>query len=336
MIPVAIVGASGYTGAELIRLVLGHPAVDIAGLFARASAGQPIGQIFPQLAGVVDRAVEAADPDAIAARARVAFLALPHGEGARLGAELLARGVKVIDLSADFRLHDAAAHETWYGADPVPELRARAVYGLPELHRDALRTADLVAVPGCYPTATILAVRPLLAAGLVTGPLIVDAKSGVSGAGRSPSAATHYPEIAEGIRAYKVAGTHRHTAEMEQELDARVTFTPHLVPMSRGILACVYAQARDRADFRQALVAAYRDEPFVTVLPVGAHPDTAHVRASNRVHVNVFFDARAGTVVAMAALDNLVKGASGQAVQCLNLVLGLPETTGLAQVAPFP
>jgi N-acetyl-gamma-glutamyl-phosphate reductase len=334
MIRAAVIGASGYTGAELVRLLLGHPGVELAGLYARASAGRPIAEALPQLAGVVDRVLEPVDPDAIAAGCDVAFAALPHGESAPVVAALVARGVPVLDLSADLRLADPDAHRTWYGADPEPELRARAVYGLPERHRDALRGARLVAVPGCYPTAAILAVAPLL--DLVDGPLVVDAKSGVTGAGRTPTAATHFPEVAEGIRPYKVAGTHRHTAEMEQELGLRVTFTPHLVPMSRGILACVYARPRAPADVHAVLARAYAGEPFVTVLPAGAVPDTAHVRGSNRVHVAVHVDRRADVIVAMAAIDNLVKGAAGQAVQCMNLALGLPETAGLGAVAACP
>jgi N-acetyl-gamma-glutamyl-phosphate reductase len=334
MMRAAVIGASGYTGAELVRLLLGHPDVSLTGLYARASAGQPIAALLPQLAGVLDRTLEPVDVDAIAAHADVAFSALPHGESAPIVAGLAARGVRVLDLSADLRLHDPAAHRTWYGADPAPELRARAVYGLPERHRARLRDAALVAVPGCYPTAAILAAAPLMP--LVDGPLIVDAKSGVSGAGRTPGTATHFPEIAEGIRPYKVAGTHRHTAEMEQELGARVSFTPHLAPMSRGILACVYARPRAPVDFHAEVARAYAGEPFVTVLPPGAVPDTAHVRGSNRAHVAVHHDRRADLVVTMAAIDNLVKGAAGQAVQCMNLMLGLAETAGLAAVATFP
>jgi N-acetyl-gamma-glutamyl-phosphate reductase len=336
---VAIVGASGYTGAELVRLLLEHPQVEIAGLYAKASAGQSIAQVFPQLAGRLDRTLERLDLDA-AARAGVVFCALPHGESADVVEGLHGRGATVLDLSADFRLHDAAEHAVWYGHGGSETLRAQAVYGLPETHRAALRGARLIAVPGCYPTAAILAAAPLLRAGLVHADLIVDAKSGTSGAGRAASLALHYSEISDGVRAYKVAGTHRHTAEMEQELGARVTFIPHLLPMVRGILACVYATPTDAgspaAAYRQAMAAAYQGEPFVTLLPEGASPDTQHVRGSNRAHVNVFWDARGRRVVAMAAIDNLVKGASGQAIQCMNIALGFPETAGLGGVGLFP
>jgi len=336
---VAIVGASGYTGAELLRLLLEHPQVEIGGVYAKASAGQPIAQVFPQLAGRLDRTLERLDLDA-AARAGVVFSALPHGESAEVVEGLWARGATVLDLSADFRLHDAAEHAVWYGHGGSETLRAQAVYGLPESHRAALRDARLIAVPGCYPTAAILAAAPLLRAGLIQPDLIVDAKSGTSGAGRATSPALHYSEIADGVRAYKVAGTHRHTAEMEQELGARVTFTPHLLPMVRGILATVYAAptdaARPAAAYRQAMAAAYGAEPFVALLPDGAAPDTQHVRGSNRAHVNVFWDARARRVLAMAAIDNLVKGASGQAIQCMNIALGFPETAGLGGVGLFP
>jgi len=349
-VPVAIVGASGYTGAELMRLLARHPGVEVVQVMAKRAAGQRVVDVFPHLAAV-DLAIEAFDPDAVAVRARLAFAALPHGESAPVVAALHERGVAVLDLSADFRLHDPAAWATWYGdaahAHPAGALVGQAVYGLPERHRAAVRGARLVAVPGCYPTAAILAASPLLAAGLIESDgLVVDAKSGASGAGRSPSQATHFADVGEGVRPYKVGGTHRHTPEIEQELaiaagrELRVLFTPHLVPMARGILACVYARPTDAsraADaYRAALVDAYAGEPFVEVLAPGRLPDTAFVRGSNRAQVTAVFDLRSGLVLAMSAIDNLVKGAAGQAVQCMNLVLGLPETTGLDQLALFP
>ncbi|HEY8142653.1 MAG TPA: N-acetyl-gamma-glutamyl-phosphate reductase [Kofleriaceae bacterium] len=344
-VPVAVLGASGYTGAELLRLLLDHPRVEIAALAAERAAGSRIDRVFPHLAGRLDLPIEAFDAERIAARAEIVFSCLPHGASAAAVAALAARGALVVDLSADFRLRDGAVFAEWYGAHPHPELLPRAVYGLPEFHREALRGARLIASPGCYPTATILAAAPLLARGLVKPRLVVDAKSGVSGAGRSPSQATHFAEAGEGVRPYKVAGAHRHTPEMEQELSraaggaVRLTFTPHLVPMTRGILACVYGEPTDpalsEADVRAALVDAYRGEPFITVLDEGL-PDTAHVRGSNRAHVAVRLDTRAGVVVAMAAIDNLVKGASGQAIQAMNIARGWPETDGLAGAGVFP
>jgi N-acetyl-gamma-glutamyl-phosphate reductase len=346
-VPVAIIGASGYTGAELLRLLIGHPHVDVIAIYANRAAGSSLADVYPQFAGRFDSTIETFDADAVAARAKVAFAALPHGASATAVAELRERGVAVIDLSADFRLDDAKVYGAWYGEHPAPALLADAVYGLPEFHRDEIRAASLVAAPGCYPTSAILAIGPLLAAGMVdSAGLIVDAKSGASGAGRSPGQSTHLPEAGEGIRAYKVAGTHRHTPEIEQELgklarrDIALTFTPHLAPMSRGIFTCVYATpvdpARDAAGYRAALVDGYAGEPFVTVLGEGRVPDTAHVRGSNRAHVAVAYDRRAGRVIAMSAIDNLVKGAAGQAVQCLNLMRGWPETTALDAVALFP
>lgn len=359
-VPVAVVGASGYTGSELLRILLHHPDVEVVSVTAKRAAGQRLDQVFPQLRGVSTASIDTFDAAQVAARAQVAFAALPHGESARVVAALHERGVTVLDLSADFRLRDAALWRQWYGdaehaEHPAVGLLRQAIYGAPELHRaELVRAAEaraagqvpLVAVPGCYPTATLLAIAPLVRAGLVEpGELIVDAKSGVSGAGRSPGLGTHFAEIAEGLRAYKVGGAHRHTPEMEQELGAvagqplTLLFTPHLVPMARGILSCVYARPRgdgDPARFHRALVDAYRDEPFVSVLPPGALPDTAHVRGSNRAHVTAVYDARSRRVLALGAIDNLVKGAAGQAVQCMNLVLGFDETAGLLQAPMFP
>ena len=351
-VPVAIVGASGYTGAELMRILARHPGVAIESVMARRAAGQRVGDVFPHLGATVDLAIEAFDADAIAARARLAFAALPHGESAAVVAALRQRDVPVLDLSADFRLRDPAAWAAWYGdgahaTHPAAALVPGAVYGLPELHRAALPAARLVAVPGCYPTAAIIALAPLVAARLIEADgIVVDAKSGASGAGRTPGQATHLPEAGEGVRPYKVAGAHRHTPEIEQELgriagrELRVLFTPHLLPMSRGILSCGYARptdpARDADAYRAALAAAYAGEPFVEVLAPGRLPDTAFVRGSNRVQVTAVFDARTRLVLAISALNNLVKGAAGQAVQCMNLMLGWPETTGLEQLALFP
>lgn len=343
-LPVAVVGASGYTGAELLRLLCDHPRVVLSHLCAHKNAGQRADALFPSLLGRVDLVCEAFDADRVAAAARVAFLALPHGESVPAAQALLERGLTVLDLSADFRLHQASAYDAWYGPHQAPELLASAVYGQPERHRERLRGARLVAVPGCYPTATILALAPLLSARLIApAGLIVDAKSGVSGAGRGPSLGTHFSEVGEGVRAYKVA-EHRHTPEIEQELSLAagqpviITFTPHLLPMSRGILSTAYATPTDpslpRAAYLDALKARYRGEPFVQV--VEHPPDTAHLRGSNRVHVSAWVDARAGKVVVMGAIDNLVKGASGQAVQSLNAVFGWPETTGLEAAALFP
>jgi N-acetyl-gamma-glutamyl-phosphate reductase len=345
-VPVAVVGASGYTGAELVRLCAGHPGVELVAVCADRSAGSRIEAVFPHLAGRVSMELEPFDAERVAGRAEVVLCALPHGQSAVVAAELLARGRIVIDLSADFRLRDPAVHAEWYGEHARPELMAGAVYGLPELHREELRGARLIAGPGCYPTAALLAVAPLLRRGLLApGSLVVDAKSGVSGAGRSPALATHFPEMGEGVRPYKVAGAHRHTPEMEQEMsaaagrDVRVSFTPQLVPISRGILACVYGEPADESlgtdELRAALRDAYRDEPFVTVLD-GGLPDTSHVRGTNRAHVAVAVDRRAGRVLAMCAIDNLGKGAAGQAMQCLNLARGFDETAGLSGLAAFP
>jgi N-acetyl-gamma-glutamyl-phosphate reductase len=344
---VAVVGATGYTGAELLRLLLAHPHVEVTAVVGHGKAGEPIARVLPSFAGVLRGEVEPFDPDAVAAKAQVAFLGLPHGAAAAVARELRARGVIVLDLSADFRLRDPAVHAQWYGPHHAPELVASAVYGLPELHREALRTADLVAVPGCYPTASVLALAPLLRARLVAlRGIVIDAKSGVSGAGRTPGARTHFAETTEGLRAYASAGQHRHTPEIEQELSAvagdplRVVFTPHLVPMTRGILATAYAVATsDDVDARRCTEAAralYADSPTVVVLDPGSHPDTLWVRGSARCQVSYARDERTGTIVAQSVIDNLGKGAAGQAVQCLNVRMGWPEDAGLPVVGMWP
>lgn len=346
---VGILGASGYTGAELIRILLGHPRAEITYLAARERLAPRASDVLPQLRGVLEIPIEAFDPDAIAARTDVVFCALPHGASIEAVKALRARGVRVLDLSADFRLQDPALYARWYGAPHgAPELLSAAVYGLPELKRAALRGASLVAVPGCYPTATVLPLLPLLAQGLVRTdePLVVHALSGVSGAGRTPSATTHFSECAEGVRPYKIAGAHRHTPEIEQTLSqvagraVTVTFTPTLVPMTRGILSTCYvrpARVNVRAEDLASAARAYFDgSPSVSVLEPGVLPDTLWVRGSNRAHVAYAVDERAGFVVAMGTIDNLVKGAAGQAVQCMNVVLGFDEGTGISGPAVWP
>ncbi len=344
--PVSVVGATGYTGAELLRLLLGHPRVRVEKIVGHTAAGQPVASVLPSFAGVLGGHVEPFDADAVARTSKVVFAALPHGASAPVVAALRERGAVVMDLSADFRLRDLGVYTEWYGAHGAPDLLPSAVYGMAELYREELRGADLVAVPGCYPTAAVLALAPLLRDGLVSPDgIVVDAKSGVSGAGRAPKPSTHLPEAAEGIRAYKSAGQHRHTPEIEQELsrlagrEVRVTFTPHLVPMTRGILATCYAAAAEDTTAERCTEAAralYRGSPSVTVLDPGSHPDTLWVRGSNRVHLSYAADARTGRVVAMAVVDNLVKGAAGQAIQCMNLRLGLDEGEGLRGTACWP
>jgi N-acetyl-gamma-glutamyl-phosphate reductase len=343
-LPVAVVGASGYAGAELVRLLLQHPRVELRGLYAQRKAGEPIARDFPQFVGVLDGAYRPFDAETLAREHAVAFLALPHGESARAARELYARGLGVLDLSADLRLRALDVFTQWYGEHHAPELVPQAVYGLVERHRDALRTARLVAVPGCYPTAAILSLAPLLDAGLIAREgIVIDAKSGTSGAGREAQRSIHFSEMGEGVRAYKIAA-HRHTPEIEQELElaagqtVRVTFTPHLMPMTRGILATCYATPSDPTRpaqaYAEALQRAYASEPFIHV--VDHPPDTTHVRGCNRVQVGAWYDARAGRVIVCGVIDNLVKGAAGQAVQCLNVMRGWPETTGLEATGIFP
>jgi N-acetyl-gamma-glutamyl-phosphate reductase len=339
-IPVAVVGATGYTGAELLRLLAVHPALAVRDVSARKDAGAHIAKVFPHFTGVYDLTVQEFDAARVAGSCKAAFLALPHAAAQDVAAALVDRGVRVVDLSADFRLRDLAAYKAWYGEHRFPQLVERAVYGLPELHRARIRGAELVAVPGCYPTATVLAAWPALASGLARKDraLIADCKSGASGAGRGASVGSLFCEVGEGTSAYKIAA-HRHTPEMEQELGVPVTFSPHLVPMSRGILATVYLDAAGDPDPERVhaeYVKAYTSEPFVRVLPLGQLPSTAHVRGSNACHVGLAFDRRAQRIVAVAAIDNLTKGAAGAAVQCLNLALGLEETAGLLQAPLFP
>ncbi|MBK8908976.1 MAG: N-acetyl-gamma-glutamyl-phosphate reductase [Rhodospirillales bacterium] len=345
---VAIVGASGYTGAELVRLLVRHPSVEIAALTADRKAGQGIGDVFPHLAAA---AHDTALPGLVSLETvqwddiDVAFCALPHGTTQDVVATLPHR-VKVIDLSADFRLADVEQYETWYGqAHRAPDLQGEAVYGLTELDRERIASARLIACPGCYPTAALLPLVPLVEAGLIDADdIIIDAKSGITGAGRAPKETSLFAEVAEGVHAYGVA-SHRHAPEIEQSLSLaarrplHVNFTPHLMPMNRGILVSIYVRlANDAvaADLRTCLAERYENEPFVRVAAEGTSPATRHVRGSNHALIGVFADRLPGRAIVLSAIDNLVKGASGQAVQNMNLVCGLPETTGLDQQPCFP
>ena len=338
---VGIVGASGYTGAELLRLLTGHPEFEVAAVTAHSNAGQAVGEHTPSLRAAYPGLVyEAFDPGRFDGLDLV-FCGLPHGESQQLVPGLRGRVGTVVDLAADFRLRDAALYPQWYGEPhAAPELLAHAVYGLPELFRRDLAGASLVAAAGCYSTAAGLALAPLVRAGLVDpNGLVVDAASGVSGAGRGLKETLHFGTVDEDFVAYGLL-THRHTPEMEQILGTQVLFTPHLAPMVRGILATCYARpavARvglTTEDAMDALHEAYDDEPFVVV--TDAPPSTKATAGSNTAHVTTRVDPRTGWVLSLCALDNLVKGASGQAIQCANAALGLPETTGLPTAGLYP
>ncbi len=340
---VAIVGAAGYAGVEMTRLVLGHPSFELTAVTSGQDAGRRVSDVYPALAGC-DLVYTEPDAGTIAASADIAFLAVPHTAAMAVVPALLNAGLTVIDASADFRLRDPELYAAWYGVPhSAPELIGEAVYGLPELWRDRLPGARLVACPGCYPTATLLAAAPAVEAGMVISDrVIVDAKSGVSGAGRSANAGTHYVAVNESVSAYKVAA-HRHTPEIAQGLGdlglvhPRVTFAPHLVPMTRGLLSTVYLEVEQGTDTDEVLGiyrARYAAEPFVTVHDAGRMPSTAEVRGSNRAHIGIMVDRAAGTLVVTCAIDNLVKGTSGQALQCANIALGLDETAGLRLPAP--
>jgi N-acetyl-gamma-glutamyl-phosphate reductase len=340
----AVVGASGYTGAELLRLVAGHPELEVTHVTADSNAGASVAALYPSLGAEYPALEYAAFDPADVSGLDVAFLALPHGESQRLVPDLLERVGHVVDLGADFRL-PAVDYEQWYGQPhAAPALLDRFAFGLPELFRDELAAADHVAAPGCYPTAAVLALAPLLRGGLVEPEaIVVDALSGVSGRGRGLSAPSLYSEANENASPYGLL-THRHTGEIEMALTAvgggpaRVLFTPHLVPMTRGVLATCHARAAVDGLETDALLARYREayegEPFIRVLD--EPPSTKATLASNAAHITVRFDARTGSVLALCALDNLVKGASGQALQCANALLGLPETTGLSTVGLAP
>ena len=334
MIRSAILGASGYVGGELLRLLAAHPVLRATKLFGESKAGQPVAAVHPHLAAVVPGEFERFDDSALE-DIDLVFAALPHGHSQRVASAILERRIPFVDLGADFRLDDAATYQRWYGhAHEAPDLLGTFVYGIPELNRGAIRGAKAVAAAGCYATAAILALKPLVKAGVVhPHSLIVDAASGVSGAGREAKEATGFSNVDGSMAAYGLL-THRHTAEMEMALGGTVLFTPHLVPMTRGILATCYGTATAPGDPLEVLRAAYSDEPFVHV--TDHPPATKWVAGSNAVQVTARRDDRTGRILALSAIDNLGKGAAGQMIQCANLMLGLDETAGLSPIGVFP
>jgi N-acetyl-gamma-glutamyl-phosphate reductase len=343
MIRTGIVGGTGYTGVELLRLLLGHPDVELTVITSRSEAGRPVAELFPNLRAHTGLSFSAPDAGGLEA-CDLVFFATPNGTAMTLVPGLLGAGVRVIDLAADFRLQDVASWEHWYGLPhSCPELLAEAVYGLPEVNRSAIAQARLVANPGCYPTAVQLGFLPLVEAGMVeTGQLVADAKSGVSGAGRKAATASLLCEASENFRAYAVPG-HRHLPEIRQGLERAagrpvgLTFVPHLTPMIRGIHATLYARLTDTARDLQALYEArYCDEAFVDVLPPGAHPETRSVRGANHCRIAIHRPQQGDTAVILSVIDNLVKGAAGQAIQNMNLMFGLEESAGLSDSALLP
>jgi N-acetyl-gamma-glutamyl-phosphate reductase len=346
---IGILGASGYTGSELVRLLLRHPRVELALLTADRRAGQEMRAVFPQFSPYkLPKLISIESVDWKKAALDLAFCALPHATTQTVISDLLAKAPKtrVVDLSADFRLADAAAYARWYGHEHhAPKLQREAVYGLVEVYRNQIKKARLVANPGCYTSCAQLPLTPLIKAKAIElDEIVIDAKSGMTGAGRSAKEEMLFSEVSEGIHAYGV-GHHRHMAELDQEFskaagrEVIVTFTPHLVPMNRGILSTIYVRAtrgKSPQDLHAVLSKTYMKEPFVHVLPFGQTPQTRHVRGSNLTFIGVAKDRLPGRAIVVSALDNLVKGASGQAVQNMNLMLGYPETLGLDQVALFP
>jgi len=345
MINVGVYGASGYTGQELLRILLRHPETNVVALTSRKFKGTPVAHVYPVFTDLTDMSYIDASPRDVASMADVVFLAVPHGEAMDVAPLFLKEGKKVIDLSADYRLRDIGTYEAWYKNHTSSHLIQEAVYGLPELYRSDIMSASLVANPGCYPTGVILGLAPALKEGIVdTATLIADSKSGVSGAGREAQLGTLFCEVNEGLKAYKI-GTHRHTPEINQELSAlaehevNVSFIPHLVPTNRGILTTMYATMK-----RTMSVAAiiemyrtfYREEPFVRVYDEGVYPNIISVRGSNYCDIGVALDERAGRLIIVTAIDNLVKGAAGQAIQNMNLMCGLPEEMGLNLISLFP
>lgn len=344
MVRVGVVGATGYAGAELVRILCGHPQVELSILTSRQFAGVKFDRVYPAMAGCLSLTCEELDVAKVSDRADIVFLALPHQLPMTLVPQFLARNVRVVDLSADFRFNNAAVYESAYQPHKAKDLLDRAVYGLSEIYFDSIRTAALIGNPGCYPTSALLPLIPLVRENILDlDTLIVDSKSGVSGAGRSPAITSHYCEVNESFKAYKVA-THRHNPEMnailsrEARRPVELTFVPHLVPMSRGMLTTIYASPIRNLqvqDIGNCLESAYADHVFIRLCPDGRGPDTLHVKGTNFCDIGFQLDKRSNRLILISAIDNLVKGAAGQAVQNMNIMLGLDETAGLSHM-PYP
>ncbi len=346
MIKVGIIGASGYTGVELARILSNHPHVEISVATSRQYAGKPLSNVFPSLRKRVDITCQNLKPEELVDKADFFFTAVPHKTAMAIVPVLLKAGKKVVDLSADYRIHDALVYEQWYQKHTSKDLLPSAVYGIPELYRGQIKDTSLVANPGCYPTSVILGLAPLLKNKIIDpASLIIDSKSGTSGAGRAQSVATLYCEVADGFKPYKVGGSHRHIPEIEQELSllagiqTTISFTPHLLPISRGILSTMYATLNKKIsekEIQDLYNYKYKDEPFVRICDPGSLPATQHVRGSNCCDIGFSIDRRTGRIIIASAIDNIMKGASGQAVQNMNLMCGLEETSSLMGAPFFP
>lgn len=346
MLQVGIIGVSGYTGVELARILCRHPKVKISLATSRQFEGKPLSEVFPNLRGCMDIICENPSSTDLSEQADFFFTAVPHKTAMSIVPPLVNQGKKVVDLSADYRIRDISVYEKWYQQHTSSELIKDAAYGLPEIYREEIGKTSLVANPGCYPTSVILGLAPLLKNKMIdTTTLIVDSKSGTSGAGRSASLASLYCEVADGFKPYKVGGTHRHIPEMEQELSVlaekqvQLSFTPHLLPISRGILSTIYAKLDSDIDQKEVFSLyeeTYKDDYFVRLCPLGSVPATQHVRGSNFCDIGISIDERTGRVIVMSAIDNIVKGAAGQAIQNMNIMNGFSENTGLMGAPFFP
>lgn len=348
MINVSVLGATGYAGIELVRLLTAHPRVNIQNLISHSYANKKLKEIYPQFSLYKDIDLKEMDIEKIAATSDLVFLSLPHGASSKVLPSLYKKGVKIIDLSGDFRYKSKEVFEKWYGYNhPSPELLKEAVYGMPELHKEDIKKAKLVGNPGCYPTGAILGIAPLVKEGQIEkDSIIVDAKSGTTGAGRSESLALSFSEVNENIKAYKVSN-HRHTSEIEEELknlkndNITLSFTPHLLPVKRGILTTIYAELKEDENTKNPLnfdkvfslyEKLYNDAPFVNIYPEGKLPEIKYVNGSNAIHIGFVVDKRTGRIIIITAIDNLIKGAGGQAIQNMNLMFGLDEREGLNKI----